>query len=265
MDKPNRPIIVGGCHRSGTTLVRRILDGHSAIHCGPEIKFLRDFHNDYFADPLQHIRFTNTARSVLPDDEIFEVLGRAFVTIHERAARRAGKRRWADKNPENALYLDAWQRLLGDDWVFIHIVRNPLDTLASIKDHPFPLTIPAELPQRVAYYNRYLDAGLAWAAQHPARAFRIVYEELVAAPERVVGALMEWLGETLEPAQLDLRDARHQQGIEDPKIRATNAVHGAGVGRWQKVLTRQEADAVREGTRDSWKRVDPSGKFSEGV
>jgi hypothetical protein len=45
------PIIIGGCHRSGTSLLRRILNARSRIHCGPEIKFLRDFHGDYYGDP----------------------------------------------------------------------------------------------------------------------------------------------------------------------------------------------------------------------
>ena len=36
------PIFVVGCHRSGTTLFRLILDSHPAISCGPETRFLAD-------------------------------------------------------------------------------------------------------------------------------------------------------------------------------------------------------------------------------
>ena len=40
-DSPNRsPIFIGGAGRSGTTLLRVILDSHSHIACGPEIKVL---------------------------------------------------------------------------------------------------------------------------------------------------------------------------------------------------------------------------------
>ena len=111
------PIIVGGCHRSGTSLVRRLLNAHSAIHCGPEVKFFRDFFGDYPDDTLKPFRFLATARSILPEDELLEIAGAAFVAIHERAARRAGKRRWADKAPENVLHLAEWRRILGDDWL----------------------------------------------------------------------------------------------------------------------------------------------------
>src|SRR6266700_7471909 len=100
MRRSSWPIVVGGCHRSGTSLVRRLLDSHSRIHCGPEVKFFRDFYGDYFDDPLDHLRFTRSARSLLGEDELLEVVGRAFVLLHERAAHRAGKQRWADKVPE---------------------------------------------------------------------------------------------------------------------------------------------------------------------
>ena len=36
------PIFVVGCHRSGTTLFRLILDSHPHISCGPETRFLAD-------------------------------------------------------------------------------------------------------------------------------------------------------------------------------------------------------------------------------
>src|SRR5438105_15007030 len=105
------PIIIGGCHRSGTSLVRRILNAHSRIFCGPEVKFFRDFFGAYKDDPIRHLRFFNTARTILSGDELLQIFGGAFVSMHERAAAVAGKPRWADKNPENVLSLELWQRL----------------------------------------------------------------------------------------------------------------------------------------------------------
>src|SRR3712207_6523404 len=115
------PIIVGGCHRSGTSLLRRMLDAHSRIHCGPEVKFFRDFFGDYAADPLRHLRFTTSARLAFPQVDLLGILGRAFLELHRAAASLAGKPRWADKNPENVLYLGEWQRLLADEWLLVHV------------------------------------------------------------------------------------------------------------------------------------------------
>ena len=41
--KRNYPIIIGGFYRSGTTLFRRLIDSHSRIHCGPEVKYFEDY------------------------------------------------------------------------------------------------------------------------------------------------------------------------------------------------------------------------------
>ncbi len=264
MKQAHCPVVLGGCHRSGTTVVRCLLDNHTAFSCGPEIKFFRDYYDDYSDDPLRHLRFFQTARSALSDEDLFAIMGQAFIAIHARAMQRAGKRRWADKNPENALYLEAWQRLLGNEWMYVHIVRNPLDTLASIKEHVFPLTIPRDWPGRIAHYRRHVEAGLDWVAAHPERSFLMVYEELVAEPVRAMTRLMAFLGEEMEPAQLVLRPGSGMNGLGDPKARRTTSVHADSVGRWRQVLEPDEARSAWAALQDAWKRVDPDGRIMKG-
>jgi len=254
-----RPVIVGGCHRSGTSLVRRLLNAHSRIHCGPEVKFFRDFYGGYPDDALWPMHFMATARTILPEHELLDIFGRAFVTVHERAAARAGKLRWADKTPENVLHLAEWQRLLGDQWVFLHVVRHPLDTLASIKEVGFPRTIPVELDARIAFYHRYTKAGLDFGAAQPDRCYRVFYEQLTLSAEPTLHALMEWLGETFEPGQLAFNEATQQQGLEDPKVGRTSRIHTESVGRWPAVLTPEEAGTISQATRDIWRLVNPDG------
>jgi len=50
------PIFVVGCHRSGTTLFRLILDSHPAISCGPETRFLALSVSDAAEDVIGTIR-----------------------------------------------------------------------------------------------------------------------------------------------------------------------------------------------------------------
>lgn len=261
MPRNDWPIIVGGCYRSGTSLVRRILNAHSRIYCGPEVKFFRDFYGNYFHDPIRHLRFTTSARNLLPEPELLKVLGGAFVTLQERAAEMAGKPRWADKNPENVLYLDQWQRLLGEEWLMVHVVRNPLDTLASIKEMEFPLTIPAELDARTNLYNRYIQAGTDFGSAHPDRYHRVLYEELVSNPAQVVYALMSWLDECFEPEQRTFNNLSHQSGLEDPKVAKTSTIHRQAVGRWRELLTPEEATQIAEACGPVWRQIDPVGQY----
>jgi sulfotransferase family protein len=255
------PIIVGGCPRSGTSLLRRMLDAHPRIHCGPEVWFLQDFHGGYTSDPLSQHRFMSTARSVLPGEEILEVVGAAFVTLHERAASRAAKARWADKNPENLLFWEDWGRLLGPRWLLVHTVRNPLDTLASLKEARFLGTIRPELDYRISLYLRYLERGEQFASAHPDRYYRVVYEALVADPSGVLGELMAWAGEQLHSQQLAFNESPHQEGKEDRKVGDTTEVHRDSVGRWRSLLTDEEAKTIWASTQDAWALVDPEGRL----
>jgi hypothetical protein len=255
------PIVVGGCHRSGTSLIRRILDAHPRIHCGPELTFFRDFYGEYRDDPLAHLRFARTARDYVSEDDALGILGGAFVELHEQAARRAGKERWADKTPENVLHLDGWERLLGGRFVFVHVVRNPLDTLASMADR-FPLTLPPDLEGRIGHYLACTEAGIGFAGRHPQRSVRVVYEQLCADPAGSVEELMRGLGEEAHPSQLAFNELPHDEGVEDPGIAATDGVHGESVGRWRTVLSAEEAEHAWARTQAAWSAVDPEHRHA---
>ena len=241
--------------------MRRILNAHSQIHCGPEVKFFRDFYSDYPRDPLKHLRFIHSARHLLPEDDLLDVLGQAFVVLHERAAARAGKSRWADKNPENVLFLSQWQRLLGNNWYFVHVVRNPLDTIASIREARFPLTIPSDFDAQIAFYRRYTETGLDFGDTHPERYFRIIYEQLVRQPEAVISQLMKHLEERFEQQQIAFHEGVHQKGLEDPKVADTTSIHSRSVGRWRTLLNPEEIQGIRQSCTDLWRRIDPEENY----
>jgi hypothetical protein len=255
------PIIVGGCHRSGTSLVRRILDSHSRIYCGPEIKFFKDWYGDYVNDPIKHARFIQSARSILPEEELFSLLGKAFVDMHIRAAELNYKSRWADKNPENVMYLHQWDQLLGEAWCFVQVVRNPLDTLGSIVEANFKYAIPSGLEAQIEFYRLYSQAGLNYFEAHPERSYRIIYERLAASPWEEIDGLMEWLGEKAEPTQLNFNSIAHQAGLEDPKVQKTRMIHSDQVGRWKNDFSSEEVRMILEKTQALWSELDAENAY----
>lgn len=248
MGKSEIPIVIGGFYRSGTSLVRRLLDSHSHIHCGPEVKFFKDFYGDYLDDPLASGRFFSTARTYgLPNSDLLAIFGSAFVEFHERAAANTGKQRWADKNPENVIFLEGWQTLLPNGFVFIHVVRHPLDTLASLKEARFPRAVPAAFPEKARMYLRFRETGEAYCRAHSETAFVIGYEDLVTAPEPTLRRLFAFLDEPYEPQVLNLFNSPERRtGIEDPKVAHTQNVHSDSVGRWLRDLTDDEIASGQE-------------------
>lgn len=233
------PIIIGGFYRSGTSLLRRLLDSHPNIHCPPEIKFFRDFYGNYLHDDIAHLRLFSTIRSLgLEEEVLLGVFGRAFIKCHEMSARRAGKGRWADKNPENVLYLEQWHKLLNGDFVFIHVVRNPLDALASLNEAGFKKTIPHDFTQKILLYDEYLDKAFSFIDRHRDISFTLRYEKLVTEPGETLSALLSFIEEPYDEEMLrEFFSKRRKDGLEDPKVAKTTSVHQESIDRWKRDLS----------------------------
>lgn len=248
------PIVVGGFYRSGTTLVRTLLDAHSAIHCGPEVKFMQDINGDYIGDTCADIRFFRTVGALgLPPSTIRREFGRAFVRLHEDAARAAGKRRWADKAPENALHIGQWRKVLPGGFLFVHVVRNPLDVLASIEESGFRRTVPPGFRERALFYRAFRERAEDHERRRPDTSIRVRYDELAADPLPVLDRLFRFLGEQPEPQVVSRFNAPERRGgLGDRKIRRTNAIHTGSIGRWRRDLTAEQVAIAREVLPAEW-------------
>lgn len=244
MDRSALPIVVGGFYRSGTSLVRRLLDAHSRIHCPTEIKFLTDFHAYYRDDPLAHTRFFATLRVLgLPQDELLRLFAAAYREARERAARAHGKARWADKVPENVLFLDSWRKMLPEGFLFVHVVRHPLDALGSLEEAGFHKTVPRGIDERAALYRRFRSAGDDHVARYPQDSFELRYEALVNDPDSTLAALFAFLDERFERDVLvRFADRARGRGLEDPKAGRLGHIDRTSVGSSRQNLAADDAE-----------------------
>ena len=224
------PIFIVGCQRSGTSLLRRILDSHSMIACPPESQFIL---------PLVEILQGRTASeddkylsglaSMGYDRTSVEASLAGFISgFFDGYAKAQGKERWADKSP---LYVDCLAELraiFGSRARFILLIRHGLDVAFSLSDADRDY---AAIHRHVeaAGGNVPVGAGRFWADQNgkieafrstcPEVCFRLQYEELTRDPGSSLQPMFEFLEEPWEPDVMDYRRFTHHRGFEDPDVR----------------------------------------------
>ncbi|HVL96305.1 MAG TPA: sulfotransferase [Solirubrobacteraceae bacterium] len=202
-----RPAFVLCTVRSGSTLLRMLLDSHSQIHAPHEVH-LRDFgvevRSKYAERSLAEMR--------LDREELEHVLWDWM--LHQELA-RAGKRLLVNKTPSDVFIAD---RLLEcwPDARFIFLLRHPLAIARS--RHELRPQDSAERNHEMVL--RYADALEAARAKHPGLTVR--YEELAADPARVTRELCAFLGVEWEERMLDYGRFEHgnlRAGLGDWKDR----------------------------------------------
>ena len=232
--RPDPPVFVVGCQRSGTTLVRLLLDSHSRISCGPETRYLEDLQRVVGPDWPRLERFGLTRQEWL--DRIADFFG----GIHAEYARRRGKVRWADKSPRYALVLGFVLEVFPDAQV-VHVVRDGRDVCVSHRER-FGYWAALRATAKWPHYVRTVRA--AAAGLPPEQYHEVRYEELVRDQEATVRRLTDFLGEQFEPAMLridehqhDVPDRYHQQARRRRQAQGTTgAVYGGRAGAHRREL-----------------------------
>jgi hypothetical protein len=198
-ERPPFPFIVGS-GRSGTTLLRLMLEGHPDLAIPPESYFpisLRrrepryasadGFNLDQYAeDLLGNVRFRDWAlddravRSRLTGVEPIdyaEAIRRTFALYAERK----GKPRYGDKTPLFIMRIDELSKMFPEAR-FVHVIRDGRDVALSIHEMAWG---PSRMPALAAFWAQRIRKG--WSAGRALGAHRYMelrYEDLVEDPAR---------------------------------------------------------------------------------
>ena len=232
--------------------------GIREIFCPPEIKFYKDLLCQFPNDPFAHGRLGSSIRALDIRTEVWlDEFGRALCRCYDIATRNAGKMRWADKDPENALNIAHWERLLGGRMAFILVVRHPFDVIASMAEIAMDKVIPLDVAGRAAHVRDYISAGLAFVDEHPERSMIVRYECLVSDPIKTLTELMSFLDEEFYEAMINcLHSGNHGVGLEDPKARHHANISISTVGRWRSELSGDQARIANRAVASLCRRLD---------
>ena len=188
----SRPIFIVGCQRSGTTLLRLMLDSHPNISCGPETRFLQDFAK------LTSESWDRLSLYGFPKSYWLDKSAEFFDSFQTEYAKSRGKTRWADKTPRYALSLGYINELFPASQI-VHVIRDGRDVVASHRDRwGYWSAVKA-----VEKWPRYIRAARRVGERMPGdRYAEVRYEELVLDTETALRALLGFLREPWDDAVL---------------------------------------------------------------
>ena len=240
------PVMVGGCPRSGTTLMRTILDTHPNICCGPESSLMRlgalssgklavrfDFPRDYVRTMARE------------SHSQAEFIDRFFLEYRSRF----GKPRWAEKSPRNVLRLPYIRKHFPKSR-FIHMIRDGRDVVCSLRTHPRFRVINGEFVDAntwnpikpcIRRWVHCVETGLAHRGEPWYTEVR--YEDLINDSEGTLRRLFEFLEEDWDPAVLDFHRVKSESRDvvkfpQNPEVK--RPMYTSAMGRWRRDLTIDE-------------------------
>lgn len=250
----SRPIFIVGVHRSGTTLLRYMLNSGGRIYIPPESDFIPRFFLGKTAVSLTSAHLDNMLRIIFryrfvrewqgPPPTAAELLAEmqsptpaAFLdALYGRYARQHHAGRWGDKTPIYSSYMDLLAELFPQAQ-FIYLVRDGRDVALSMlqkwPDKPhFDLYFAA---RKWAQRTRQVQA----AAQKldGSRFYQLYYEELVQNPEHHLQKICQFLDEPYDPRMAQphlLAQEQIQPGsFHDPVRQSPNTQK---IGRWRQQM-----------------------------
>jgi Sulfotransferase family len=249
------PIFIVGAARSGTTLLRVILCGHSRLHIPPETWFIRDLVKRFSLtaelssaerDEAVHMIVSNYRWPDLdmPAEELrrqvtelerpkpVDILN---VLFHYQLA-KTKKARFGDKTP-NSIEIVPQLRVLYPGAKFIHLVRDGRDVAISHIDANWKTRCydgrnfnwTKALRHRAAHSKAGFDA----------RILDVRYEDLVTRLEPTVRRICDFIGEDFEPRMVESRDWMNlvpprERGIHK---RLGQPVSDEAVAAWRRRLS----------------------------
>lgn len=235
------PLFVLGPMRSGTSLVRRMLNSHPEIACPPESYFIDRYasmaRDEQVLAGYEGLGFSN--------DAAIADLARKAGELHEAFRIAQGKSVWADKSPSYTAQVYAIDALFAGRPRYLLVWRHPWDAAHSLKERGWQLENEGDkLGAALRYVRKNFEAMRSFASANPARCAQIHYSRLCADPQGEFTPALAYLGFEWHEDMLDFGSKEHNFGTEDPVVRGQKAIR-ASSGAW-KSWSRADQDRARE-------------------
>jgi tetratricopeptide (TPR) repeat protein len=227
---PQSPIFIVGLHRSGTSLIERIL-GASADVCdlGETQRLQAAIHyatNSSFLEPIDAAFFNRIA------DIDLVALERVFSTS---AARQSDQRQFVtEKLPSNFLHIGFIRHAIPQAKI-IHMRRDPMDLCFANYRERFGAAIThTHSLENIAHYHRLYDQLMTyWQQIYPGFVLEVRYESLVQDPIKESQRVFNFCNIEWKAEHVDLTKRVDAPVSTLSAVQVRNPVNVASVGRWK--------------------------------
>jgi hypothetical protein len=245
------PFFIVGCGRSGTTLLRNLLNAHPDTAIPLESLFVIDYLRSadrYSLDRLRQLLVNEPeirewgleirSADLENCDSIEQCLGRIF----ELYASAQGKSRWGQKTPR---FVRSLPLLLNSfpSAKFIHVVRDPRAVVNSLIRSDVHRSNPYHASRR---WLMDVKAGLQFEEQHSAGMLRVRYEDLVSNSGDVLDHILEFL-ELSRVAALDstkLGTSEFSAFYDHIHANLDRPLTSEHAEKWKRELTERDVQVV---------------------
>lgn len=248
------PIFIGGAGRSGTTLIRVILDSHSNIACGPEFKFTPLITEFWYQLQDNYKLFKNMFNEYqISDIDIDNITGNMLLSFLDKYRIKRGKSRIAEKSPNNILVFFQLHKILPQS-PLVHVVRDGRDVITSLlsmdwKDqNGIAINYTKDIISAAKYWKQIIDIGKQFknfsniAASHY---LQIKYEDVILSPEITLKNLFKFIDEPWESDVLNYHKQERNLVKESSSNQVSKKMYSSSIGRWKKELTSEQVNSIK--------------------
>ncbi|MCX8071360.1 MAG: sulfotransferase [Candidatus Binatia bacterium] len=251
-------ILILGVPRSGTTLVRRLINVLPNIACPGETNVFtgcgRLLRSEEISGGVRIGILDGLAYAGFSQEEVIRRLRDFAFGFHREYAHRLGKKRWAAKTAFDIFYLEEIEQLCSDEVAYVCVVRHALDVVVSLRElcdrngrylrelHDYVIRNPDYFQAFVQLWVDLNERLLEFVGRHPGNSFLLRYEDLVRDPNATMHEVAEFLGEPWEEGLISAALAdRSAVGLGDWKTYGKPLVDSNSVGRWRSLPRRTVA------------------------
>jgi hypothetical protein len=236
------PVFIISGPRTGSTLLRYIVDTHTEICCPAEI-FIGELANSLCLAYYYTLGQTMTAADEAEKKRsaVAEVR-RVILDMMNSYAAAKNKARWCEKSPSNLDHLELLNQVFPDA-KFICLHRHCMDVVHSLIECSrwgfmdlvvnYAYKYPGNLAAAMA--ESWLDRTskqLKFEGENPERCLRIKYESIVLDPGVSLPQLFTFLGLSWQPEILDrIFSTPHDLGLGDLKTSYSKNIYKNAVGK----------------------------------